>query len=229
VTASGTVRAFQPGDLPALYDICLRTGDNGRDATDLYPGDPELLGTVFAAPYAVLEPELTFVVDDGHHDGHHDGGRAVGYIVGTADTANFVRRLRVEWLPEVSARYPDVTGEVRTPAERVRYLLHHQEWFVHQELAEFPAHLHIDLLPSHQRGGFGRALMTRFLDTLAEHRVPGVHLAMGKANTNADAFYRRLGFSDLRIDRFPDVVYFTKKIGQNAGQGTARHSPLGSG
>ncbi|HJP80240.1 MAG TPA: GNAT family N-acetyltransferase [Pseudonocardiaceae bacterium] len=205
MTASGTVRAFRPADLPALYDICLRTGDNGRDATDLYPGDPELLGTVFAAPYAVLEPELTFVVDDGQ--------RAAGYIVGTADTATFVRRLRAEWLPRVSERYPDVTGEIQTPAERVRYLLHHQERFVHPELAEFPAHLHIDLLPSHQRGGFGRALMTRFLDTLTEHGVPGVHLAMGKANTNADAFYRRLGFTDLPIGRFPDIVFFTKKLG----------------
>jgi ribosomal protein S18 acetylase RimI-like enzyme len=205
VTASGTVRGFQPGDLPALYDVCLRTGDNGGDATSLYPGEPELLGTVFAAPYAVLEPELTFVVDDGQ--------RAVGYIVGTADTPRFVRRFQAEWLPKVAERYPDVIGEIRTPAERVRHLLHHQEQFLRPELADFPAHLHIDLLPSHQRGGFGRALMTRFLDTLAERGVAGVHLAMGRANTNADAFYRRLGFTDVRIERFPDIVYFTKKIG----------------
>jgi len=204
VTATGTIRPVQPRDLGDLYDICLRTGDNGADATDLYPGEPRLLGAVFAAPYAVLEPELTFVVDDGQ--------RAVGYVVGTADSETFARRFRTEWLPTVAQQYPAPTGEVRTRAERIRYSLHHVEQFVHPELAEFPAHLHIDLLPSHQRGGFGRALITRFLDALRERDVPGVHLAMGRANTNADAFYRRLGFQEMRLARFPDVIYFTMKI-----------------
>ena len=204
VTATGTIRPYQPRDLGDLYDICLRTGDNGADATDLYPGEPRLLGSVFAAPYAVLEPELTFVIDD--------GTRAVGYVVGTADSETFTRRFRAEWLPTVARRYPAPSGEVRTRAEQIRYALHHLEQFLHQELADYPAHLHIDLLPSHQRGGFGRALITRFLDALRERGVPGVHLAMGRANANADAFYRRLGFQEMRLDRFPDVIFFTMKI-----------------
>ncbi len=36
MTATGTIRPVQPRDLDDLYDICLRTGDNGVDATDLY-------------------------------------------------------------------------------------------------------------------------------------------------------------------------------------------------
>ncbi len=202
---TGTIRPYQPRDLDDLYDICLRTGDNGADATDLYPGEPRLLGSVFAAPYAVLEPELTFVIDDGQ--------RAVGYVLGTRDSETFARRLRTEWLPTLAQRYPaPPAGEIRTRAEQIRYALHHPEQFVHAELAAFPAHLHIDLLPSHQRGGFGRGLITRFLDALREGGVPGVHLAMGRANTNADAFYRRIGFDELRLDRFPDVTFFTMKL-----------------
>ncbi len=42
--------------------------------------------------------------------------------------------------------------------------------------------------------------------------MPGVHLAMGQANANADAFYRRLGFQEMRLVRFPDVIYFTMKF-----------------
>ena len=203
MTASATIRPYQDRDLADLYDICLRTGDNGADATALYPGQPRLLGTVFAAPYAVLEPELTFVLDDGQ--------RAVGYVLGTADSATFARRIRAEWLPEVGREYPEPTGEIGTKAEQIRSALHHPERFVNPEFADYPAHLHIDLLPSHQHGGFGRALMTRFLGTLRERGVPGVHLAMGKANTNAYAFYQRMGFTELRIERAPEVIYFVQR------------------
>lgn len=202
VSASGTIRPYQDRDLPALYDICVRTGRSGADATDLYP-DPQLLGAVFAAPYATLEPELTFVLDDGQ--------RAVGYVLGTADSATFARRLRAEWLPTQTARFPEPTGEITTDEQRARYALYHPERFLNPEFADYPAHLHIDLLPSHQRGGFGRALMTRFLDTLRERGVPGVHLAMGRANVNAYAFYQRMGFQEVRIERWPEVIYFVRR------------------
>ena len=59
-----TIRPYHPEDLDALYDICLKTGDTGEDATHLYD-DPKLLGHLYAAPYAVLEPDLTFVLEDG--------------------------------------------------------------------------------------------------------------------------------------------------------------------
>ncbi|HEX3781183.1 MAG TPA: GNAT family N-acetyltransferase [Pseudonocardiaceae bacterium] len=202
MTPPGTIRPYQPRDRAALYDICLRTGLNGADATGLYP-DPELLGSVFAVPYAELEPELTFVIDNGQ--------RAVGYILGTADTATYIRRYQKEWLPTLTDRFPEPHGEPTTPDERIRSFLHHPERILHPELADYPAHLHIDLLPSHQGGGFGRALINRFLGTLRERGIPGVHLAMGRANHNADAFYRRLGFHELSIPAWPDILYFTQK------------------
>ena len=57
-----TIRPYHPEDLDGLYDICLKTGDTGEDATGLYD-DPKLLGHLYAAPYAVLEPDLTFVLE----------------------------------------------------------------------------------------------------------------------------------------------------------------------
>jgi len=199
MTAPGTLRPYQPRDRAALYDICLRTGLNGEDATGLY-ADPDLLGAVFAGPYAALEPELTFVIDDGE--------RAVGYILGTADTVRFVERYQRKWLPGLAERFPEPTGEPDTPDERIRHLLHHPEVIIHPELADYPAHLHIDILPSHQGGGNGRALMTRFLAALAERGITGVHLVMGTANTRAGKFYRRLGFHEIPIDT-PDMATVT--------------------
>ncbi|RKE22518.1 GNAT family N-acetyltransferase [Streptomyces sp. TLI_171] len=184
------VRPYEPRDRADLFDICVRTGELGGDSRQTYP-DLDLLPSIFAAPYAELEPDLAFVVDD--------GTRAVGYVVATADTAAFVQRFRAEWLPTVVDRYPPLTTEPGTPSEVMVHLLHTPERMVLPELADYPAHLHIDLLPSHQRAGYGRELMETLLAALAAKGVPAVHLGMVTANTPARAFYDRLGFHVLPV------------------------------
>ncbi len=174
---SRAVRPYAPTDRAAVGEICIAT------ARRTYP-DPELLPAVFAYPYVDLEPELAFVLDD--------GGTAVGYVLGTADTATFAHRFRNEWLPVVAERFPDPPNP-QTEAERLAAHLHRPERLVRPELAEWPAHLHIDLLPKAQGGGHGRALMTVFLQAL----TTGVHLEVGATNTGAIAFYERLGFHHI--------------------------------
>ncbi|MCZ4119005.1 GNAT family N-acetyltransferase [Streptomyces sp. H39-S7] len=186
------IRPYRPADLPALYDICVRTGQEGGDARPFYD-DHDLLGTLFAAPYARLEPELTFVMDDGQ-------GNAVGYVLGTADTATFVKRFRGEWLPEVADRYPaPATLEPTTPHEIMVDLLHRPERMLVPELTSYPAHLHIDLLPGYQGAGHGRALMEAFLAALAAAGVASVHLGMVTANVRARHFYDRMGFHEIAV------------------------------
>lgn len=195
-----SIRPYRPADLPALYEICLLTGAAGGDASGDYPEqDRDLLGTLFAAPYAVLEPESAFVVDDGH-------GRAVGYVLGTADTPAFVERFRKEWLPAVAERWPAPQGEPRTPSEVMAVLLHTPERMIVPAVAGYPAHLHIDVLPPYQGRGLGRALMDAFLGSLAARGVPAVHLGMLTENTAARAFYDRLGFHEIDV---PDAGVLT--------------------
>lgn len=85
-------------DTEALYDICVRTADAGQDARGRLDDD-RLWGDLFAVPYLVLAPDHTYVLDDGT-------GQAVGYVVGTADTAAFAARLRDEWVPLTRDRIP---------------------------------------------------------------------------------------------------------------------------
>ncbi|MFJ2178347.1 GNAT family N-acetyltransferase [Streptomyces sp. NPDC087851] len=203
------VRPYRPEDLPALYDICVRTGHQGRDSRQRYP-DHDLLPSIFAAPYAVLEPELTFVVDDGT-------GRAVGYVLGTADTAAFVTAFREVWLPPLTGRYPVPTGPARTPSEEMIALLHRPERMVLPELAGYPAHLHIDLLPEAQRRGHGRALMHAFLGALRRQGVEAVHLSMSTANTPARAFYDRLGFQVIAVPDPGPVTYLGRSTAVDEG------------
>jgi ribosomal protein S18 acetylase RimI-like enzyme len=196
-----TIRPYRPSDLPALYDICLRTGAAGGDASaDYPPEDHDLLGTLFAAPYAVLEPESAFVADDGT-------GQPVGYVLGTADTPAFVGRFREEWLPTVAGRWPAPEGEPGTPSEVMAWLLHWPERMIVPAVAGYPAHLHIDLLPGYQGQGHGRALMNAFLGSLADRGVPAVHLGMLTANVSARAFYDRLGFHVIDVPDAGELTY----------------------
>ncbi|MHA6764226.1 GNAT family N-acetyltransferase [Streptacidiphilus sp. PAMC 29251] len=200
------VRPYRPEDRAALDDICVRTAHEGGDSREVYP-DPQLIPSIFAAPYAVLEPDLTFVVDDGE--------RAVGYVLGTADTEAFVARFRTEWLPTVTDRFPPPAGEPSTPTEMMIRLLHWPERMIVPQLAGYPAHLHIDLLPEHQRSGHGRALMDAFLAALHAKGVPAVYLAMVSTNTNARAFYDRLGFHEIDVPYPGPVTYLGRSTEPN--------------
>jgi ribosomal protein S18 acetylase RimI-like enzyme len=189
--AAPVIRLYRETDRDAMFDICIRTGEVGGDARGVYQ-DHDLLPNIFAAPYAFLEPSLAFVADD--------GGRAVGYIVGTSDTPRFVKEFRERWLPRVIDRHPPLTGEPITPDELMTDLLHNPERMMEEpELADYPAHLHIDILPEYQGQGLGRGLMRVLLGALHRAGAPRVHLGMVTANTNARAFYDRVGFRVIPV------------------------------
>ncbi len=182
------LRRYEPGDRAALYDICLRTGAAGGDATDLY-AVPALLGEVYVGPYVELQPELAFVLDDGAGPG--------GYVLGALDTRAFEARCEREWWPQLRARYPSSgPAEGSADAHLVR-LIHRPPSAPDGVVASHPSHLHIDLLPTWQSGGWGRRLIERLLVALHEAGSPGVHLGVGTDNPRAVGFYRHLGFTEL--------------------------------
>ncbi|TDD65630.1 GNAT family N-acetyltransferase [Jiangella aurantiaca] len=190
------IRPYEPGDTDALYDICLRTGDNGDDATGQF-ADPRLLGEIFVGPYLRYEPELAFVIDDGAPAGYVLGAPA-GYVLGARDTVEFERVCEREWWPPLREKYPPGSFPAGTRDAHYVRLLHESRTVDPAVVAEYPAHLHIDLLPRAQGHGMGRALMKRLLAALREAGAPGVHLGVGAANTRAIAFYERMGFRTLR-------------------------------
>jgi ribosomal protein S18 acetylase RimI-like enzyme len=188
------IRGYRPGDLADLYRVCLQTGDHGQDATAQFR-DPDLLGHVYAAPYGVLEPALAFVVED------HAG--VGGYCLAALDTREFEQRLEAQWWPPLRARYPEPDVADRdhwTRDEQIVYLIHHpwraEDWL----LAQYPSHLHVDLLPRVQGTGIGRRLIDAQIAVLAERGSPGVHLNVNAANLRALGFYHHLGFTELHAN-----------------------------
>jgi ribosomal protein S18 acetylase RimI-like enzyme len=192
------IRPYRPEDRAAVTEVCVLTGDAGGDSRAKFP-DPDLLPNIFALPYVDHEPELAFVLDD--------GGAAVGYVLGTADTPAFVKWFREEWLPPLARRYPPPPDPPATPLDWLAFLLHNPERMLVAEVADYPAHLHIDLLPDYQGAGFGRALMTAFLRALGEMGVPRVHLSMDPSNTRARAFYDRMGFHEIAVPGLPRSAF----------------------
>jgi ribosomal protein S18 acetylase RimI-like enzyme len=183
------MRAFQRDDLDDLYRICLATGA-GRDAAYR---DPQLVGHVYAAPYALLSPRSVFVVEDADGVG--------GYVLGAPDTRTFAARLEAEWWPSLREIYSDPSDTPRagwSPDQLMMYRIHHPHHTASEIVERYPSHLHINLLP-HLRGrGLGRMLMDQWLRTMREMGSRGAHLAVGAANLRAIRFYRACGFRELK-------------------------------
>ncbi|MBS0273331.1 MAG: GNAT family N-acetyltransferase [Proteobacteria bacterium] len=181
------IRPLRREDRDALYAICLKTGDAGQDATALYRY-PELLGHLYAGPYAALEPKSGFVLED-------EGGIG-GYIVGARDTYMFENKLEREWWPELRLRYPDPSALPEPDRHLVQSI--NKPWRTPKRITElYPSHLHINLLPRFQ-GGWGRCMMDRWLAAMRERGSPGAHLGVGMRNERAVKFYQRYGFKEFQ-------------------------------
>jgi ribosomal protein S18 acetylase RimI-like enzyme len=186
------IRPYRPGDLDALYRICLLTADNGQDATALYD-DPRLPGHIYAAPYGLFEPSLAFVAEDAAGVG--------GYVVGALDSQAFEQRLESEWWPRLRSRYSEPPAEVLqdqwTPQQHAAHLIHHPRRTPGELAGRYPSHLHIDLLPRLQARGLGSRLIQALIEALGVQGSRGLHLHVGPGNRRAAGFYRHVGFAEL--------------------------------
>lgn len=190
------IRNYRQSDYEKLFEICLKTGDSGKDASKIYK-DPKLLGSFYAAPYAIFHPELTFILSM--------NDEAVGYIIGTSNSQKFYEITEEKYFPELRKIYPLPDKDDTSADARIIRLIHNG----HKPKIEFqnyPAHLHIDILPEGQGKGFGKKLIDTFINKLKELKIPALHLEVGKRNTNAIAFYEKYGFH--RIVEFEYSIGF---------------------
>ncbi|MFG6475195.1 GNAT family N-acetyltransferase [Microbacterium sp. P06] len=184
-----SIRPFRPGDEAALAEICVRTAWAGADGTGRYRDDA-IWPAIFVLPYVARHPAFAFVVENGD-------GLVGGYIVGVPDTRAFEEWFHDEWWPTQGARWPSPAPDDTSPeAGTLRYAAGRRAG-AEPYGDDYPAHLHIDLLPEMQGAGWGRRLVDTLLGALRDAGVTGVHLAAGVENTGALAFYPRVGFEPL--------------------------------
>lgn len=192
------IRLFRPDDAARVSEICIRTGAHGEDATGLF-AQPELLHLVYADPYVTHDPSLAFIAEDAD-------GEAAGYLLATANLPEFENWREEHWLPPLREQYPLLPEDSDAP----------EKWLINGQIHggsrreswitdDFPAELHIDLLPSLQGLGRGRALIEVALNELRSRDVPGVHLGVSTQNEKAIGFYEHVGFERLQDN--PGVIW----------------------
>jgi ribosomal protein S18 acetylase RimI-like enzyme len=202
------IRPARAADQAGAYYVCLKTGDYGKDGEPFYRDDPDALGRIFVGPYLAFEPELSLILEDKQG--------ICGYAFGAFDSHAFYDRYEKEWRPKLCAEFPTPAGDPRnwTRAQHVHLWYHRPDYFCPEPYADYPSHMHIDLLERAQGRGYGRRMMEEVMKKLRRRGSPGAHLGVSGLNTRAFGFYQRLGFRELiRVGSgSEEVIYMGKKL-----------------
>lgn len=164
------VRKFEEKDFDRVRFACLNS-EGGRMPADLCA----FILHTFCDYYIENEPENCFVLDD--------DGKAVGYVICAENYDAYKKIFDEKYLP-LTEKFGDGRYEwARTSTD------------LHQMYkADYPAHLHIDILPEYQRQGWGGKLINALFEHLKSKNIKGVMLTTGKTNETACNFYKKHGF-----------------------------------
>lgn len=199
------IRLASLEDERTLYDICVITGDSGKDATGIF-NQPDLLGDIWVGPYLHLSADHCYVVQN-------DDGVPLGYCIATLDTTSFETVTDAVWWPAKQSFYrkPDISQQDSwSRDERIAHLIHNPLRSPSEFLEEFPSHAHINLVPEMQGKGWGKKLMQAMEDSLRSAGSQGVHLILSAKNQNALAFYKAVGYQII-FER-PGEIGVAKKL-----------------
>ncbi len=194
-----TVRSAVPGDTAAVNRICFLTLDNNDERYR------EIAGLHWAIPYLRYELEHCFVAVN-------EDNEPVGYILSSPDTNCFRKQFRHRMKKEIVRAFRKKRKEFsiglyfREYFESTRYV----DTLPRALEKEYPAHLHINILPGFQGQGLGVMLMDVLKKHLIEIGCPGIHLGVGRENTGAIRFYEKTGFKLLKKHPFRIFYYGIK-------------------
>lgn len=202
------IRPVTKEDEAALSEICLETsgaGKSGRDAHNY----PSLPGEVYALPY-VHVPDCVWgfvLVEKPTETSPPSDESVVGYTLGALDSRAFEAATAQTWWPPLRAKYAEGSLVVQPTETDQKYIKSIMNFPAASEaqVAFSPAHLHIDILESHQRKGWGKRLIGRVIRHLKEKGLKAVWLGMDPRNKAAGLFYERLGFHTF--EGAPEAVF----------------------
>lgn len=170
------IRTLQEKDIAATEEICLKTAP-----ASAVQSEKDKLYTLYMYNryYTRAQKDACFVAAD-------DKDRAVGYILCAPDYKKYLADFKAHELLDI--RKLGFWYFLRASAE-IRVQRRFQK--------NYPAHLHIDLLPEYQRRHLGSKLLDALKAYLKSEQIPGVYLCVGAKNTGAVAFYKAQGFKIL--------------------------------
>jgi len=174
----------------------------GEDASAHFH-DKILFGLLFCCYYCKYEPEHCFVAED--------RGKVVGYIMGSPNSERQARLYLAKMGWRILSRLILVTSwRYKKDLKLVLHFLRlpRSTAFQEEKNTKYPAHLHIDILPTHQRQGLGTRLMQQFEAHMRNLKVKGIHLGTSEGNYKAVPFYKQKGYEIIHFDKigmWPDA------------------------
>ena len=167
------IRQYSQDDQKAVRYVCHASSQNPAHKASL-----RLVCSLYCDYYLANDKAHAFVATD-------EFDKPVAYVLCDTDFAKF------------SAIYPSYIADVRkespTDYKSIKLTLKHCA----DISADYPAHLQINVLPSFQNRGIGRALIDTLIARLRGEGITGVHVVLKQSNTSAIAFFERLGFEKL--------------------------------
>lgn len=151
---------------------------------------PDSYADLFTSYYTDAEPESALVVER--------GGQVEGYLLGCVDSSRawseaivFRRLMFTRWI----ALRPSTARFVwRSFTDVVRDRADGRHGPAPVRDGRWPAHLHVDLLPSARGQGMGAALLRTWLERLQGLGVAGCHVQTLSENERAIGAFESVGF-----------------------------------
>ncbi|MBQ2759154.1 MAG: GNAT family N-acetyltransferase [Clostridia bacterium] len=168
------IRPYKEKDKENVRFVCLNS-DGPDTFSDI---GREFLLTTYCDYYTEQEPVNCFVATD-------ENDNAVGYILCAENFDKFKEIFIEEYTSRLSH------SEFHCNESKKTVLM------IEKFKDEYPAHLHIDLLPDYHRKGLGTLLMDALCTHLKAKGVKGIMLTLWCKNTNACRFYEKYGFNIL--------------------------------
>lgn len=170
-----SIRKYEEKDFDGVRYTCLNS-----EGETVSGNMCEFILHTYCDYFIEQEPENCFVLDD--------DGKAVGYIICTEDYDRYKEVFDREYLP------------LNKPLGEQFYKWSAESTILQNKYKEnYPAHLHIDILPAYQRQGWGGKLLNTLFEHLRSKGIKGVMLTAGTSNVNAASFYKKYGFEQLEI------------------------------
>ena len=163
--------------------------------------DREIFADLLTRYYTDFDSGATWVVEQ--------DGEVVGYITGCYDTLRYRRAMALRVIPAAVVR--GLGRGTFLQRETWRMLGTGVRAFMLEkggriQLQRYPAHLHINLSHGSRGLDLGKELMDRFIRSVREKGLQGIHLVTAADNSKAHSFFERCGFTVLGRDK-ENVVY----------------------
>ena len=185
------IRPFEEKDKENVRFVCL----NSEGPCKMTPDEKHYILTTYCNYYIEQEGRNCFVAVD-------DDDNAIAYIICTENYDAYRKIFLEEYVPRLDEElvvwnFNAKQGAIGSTVLQEKYK------------EEYPAHLHIDVLPEYHRKGIGHMLVNTLKEHLHYKGICGVMLTVGSKNMVGRGFYDKYGF-DFLEQVGDDVAYGLK-------------------